>query len=360
MIRASSGAELCASHDNPNPRPSDCAIATDHTYQGDVDLSARVVVGEPVQKSALQWSVPYNVKDDAGNEATTVWRDVVVQEVDLQTVESKIRAEVKKEQEVEKEKAIRNAIREEKIKWEKEQATRTTSNSRTNNRRSSSQKSCPACPVCDCPKEGGTGPQINRENCQEYCDNVSRSCTLSDESISYALLFWLEDVLSPSLAPYVVFGLIAMTAWYVTKTVMTFLFSSRAYHSYDYEDYGAGNDDILLRQPVQQPKTPQQRQMPTTPGAFSPPGQVYSGVAASTPASATANAFFSPPAGSQMGGMGSPPPPPSNSLLRNAPGTPGSVGQREDGDIYNDIYGTPSIITPSRNGQFRRRTNQYS
>ena len=49
-----------------------------------------MVVGEPVQKSSIRWSVPYNVKDVAGSRAHTVWRDVVVEEVDLANVEAEI------------------------------------------------------------------------------------------------------------------------------------------------------------------------------------------------------------------------------------------------------------------------------
>ena len=59
-----------------------------------MDLSRHVVVGEPVQKSSIRWSVPYNVKDAAGNRAHTVWRDVVVEEVDLANVEARVRQEV--------------------------------------------------------------------------------------------------------------------------------------------------------------------------------------------------------------------------------------------------------------------------
>ena len=54
--------------------------AFDQTYKGKVDLSEHVVVGEPIKKGHLRWSVPYDVTDDAGNRATTVWRDVVVEE----------------------------------------------------------------------------------------------------------------------------------------------------------------------------------------------------------------------------------------------------------------------------------------
>ena len=34
MIRETAGAELCATHDHPNPSPDECVKAVDHTYKG--------------------------------------------------------------------------------------------------------------------------------------------------------------------------------------------------------------------------------------------------------------------------------------------------------------------------------------
>jgi hypothetical protein len=340
MIRASSGAEFCTSHNISYKKPSDCAKAIDHTYQGDVDLSSLVVMGEPVQKSPLHWSVPYNVKDDAGNEATTVWRDVMVQEVDLTTVESKIRQDVMKEQQAETEKAIRKAIREEKIKWEKDYAATTNSNSRTNRR--TTEKTCSACPACDCPKQqrkGGSAVEVDGESCRAYCDNVSRSCTLSDDRYIYAALFWLEDMLPPSIVPTVLGALVALCAFFGLRYIANLIFNPRSYQSYDYGDYGVNNDDILLRnQVVQQSRPPPPRDSLST--------------------NNNSAAFFSP--GSQAGLQS---PPPSNGLLNNninrTPATPASANRR-DQEIYDESIYSPSIITPSRMGEGVRRRNPYT
>jgi hypothetical protein len=324
MIRATSGAELCASHNNLHPSPVDCAEAVDRTYQGDVDLSDRVVVGEPVQKSALHWVVPYNVKDDAGNEATTVWRDVVVQEVDLVSVESKIRAQVMREQQAEQKLAIQKAVRDEKAKWEKEQAaTAASTNSRNNRRTTGSDKTCPACSSCDCPKT----PNVNRESCQAYCENVSRSCTLSDESWLYGILFSMEEIFPPWIVPLVAMVFVTTVVMLVLRWIVAFVFNPRAYQSYDYENSGTSNDDMLLRspQPVPSPAPP-----------------------SSTRNNNNQNAsFFSP--GSQAGLQS--PNPVSNGTPRN----------RQAESIYDEsIYMSPPLIAPSKTGDGVRKRNPYT
>lgn len=343
MIRASAGAELCASHNNPLPKPTDCVKAVDHTYQGDIDLSGRVVVGDPVQKSPLEWSVPYNVKDDAGNEATTVWRDIVVEEVDLVSIETKIRNDVMSEQQAETDKAVQKAIREEKLKWEKDyaaqQASSTSTNSRSNRRTSGNKNTCPACPPCDCPEQQGNSVvgRVDGESCQAYCENVSRSCTLSDGSIMYAALFWLEDMLPPSIAPIVMVVMVLFGLTYVLRTLTGFIFNPRPYQSYDYSDYGPNHDGSLLRNRVEEARQPPPRA--PLPKDGSP-------------------AFFSP---SERRPLQSPPP--SNTLLNNGnrtPATPASASRR-DREIYDEsIYATPLVITPSRNGDGVRRRNPYT
>eukprot|EP00934_Nitzschia_sp_Nitz4_P001950 Nitzschia sp. Nitz4//scaffold76_size158648//60033//68082//NITZ4_002544-RA/size158648-processed-gene-0.238-mRNA-1//1//CDS//3329557839//1950//frame0 len=246
MVKATAGAELCATPNNPNPKPSDCVRAVDRTYKGDVDLTDRVVVGEPQRKSALQWVVPYNVKDDAGNEAATVWREVVVQEVDLSRVESLIREEVSREKDLEQKAAIERAIREEKLKWEKE----------NRNRRASSSRSCPECPVCNCPDT----PRTTKSDCHEYCENVSRSCSLSDESAMYSLLFWMEGFLPSSLAPLLLSVVLGFFVLVALRFVMTLLFNPRAYQVRHYSGYDEVNDDAVLNSPRATSRTPSRQE----------------------------------------------------------------------------------------------------
>jgi hypothetical protein len=148
------GAELCATHTNSAPKASDCAIAYDETYKGRVDLSRKVVVGKPVRKSPTRWSVPYDVKDEAGNAAVTVWRDIVVEEVDLADVEARIRKEVLHDKQREIDAAVSRAL------------AKTTGGG---GRRTVAQgQTCPACPPCDCSgnaaPNGGASP-----SCDEVC-----------------------------------------------------------------------------------------------------------------------------------------------------------------------------------------------
>lgn len=239
MVMESAGAELCASPSNPNPKPSDCVRAVDHTYKGEVDLSDRVIVGEPQRKSALQWVVPYNVKDDAGNEAVTVWREVVVQEVDLATVENVIRAEVTKEKELEQQKAIQKAIREEKAKWERE-------NVNANRKRpGSSSRTCPACPACECPNV----PQTTKEDCQQFCEGISRSCSLRDDNVIYAMLFWLESFFPEKGAPLVLLVAITFCVAVVLRNLTFGIFNPKGYQDRHYANNDQIDDAAILNSP---------------------------------------------------------------------------------------------------------------
>lgn len=327
MVRATAGAELCATSSNTNPKPSDCVKAVDRTYKGDVDLSDRVVVGEPIQKAPLQWSVPYNVKDEAGNAAVTVWRDVVVQEVDLASVESLIRAEVTREQEAAQQKAIQKAVREERTKWDREQAN----NNR--NKRSSSTKTCPACPPCDCPDT----PETTRESCSQYCENISKSCSLSDESFVYTLLFWLEDYLSPSLVPALILCALICFALVGVRIALTTIYNPRTYQNHSYSpSYGPMNDEMILRSPqpvMGSSPAPPLRQSLTTMGNIS---------------TTSGNASFLSPPGTQQPSFASPSFPSSNGAPRDRPAEP----------MYDEsIYMSPPLITPSKTGDGVRRRN---
>ncbi|GMH70542.1 hypothetical protein TrST_g14038 [Triparma strigata] len=109
LIKASSGAELCATKENKDVvEPGMCAAAVDHTPDGVVDLTAQIQVGDPVKHPTKKnsWRVPYNVVDKAGNRAQTVWRDVRVDELTFDELEAVMREEF----EVEKKKAVEEAV----------------------------------------------------------------------------------------------------------------------------------------------------------------------------------------------------------------------------------------------------------
>ncbi len=324
MIQATAGAELCATPSNTNPQPSDCVKAVDHTYKGEVDLSDRVQVGEPIQKSPLQWSVPYDVKDDAGNAAITIWRDVVVQEVDLASVESLIRAEITREQESLQQKAIQKAIREEKIKWEREQS----SNNNRNRKPNSSATSCPACPSCVCPDTAAT----TKESCSQYCENMSKSCSLSDENFIYFLLLWLENYLTPSLVPAILLVALTFLVFVVLRFLIATIYNPRTYESYSYASYAHTNDGMFLRTP--QPSM-EQNSLPQSVQHF-PTMDNTNG---------TNGTLFSP---QRQTGFTSPSFATGNGTPRNRPADP----------LYDEsIYMSPPIITPSKTGDGVRRRN---
>lgn len=109
-IQISKGLELCASSSNTNPKH--CVRAIDQTPFGDVDLTSRVTIGElqllnkPPNKNldpnAFYWRVPYEVQDDAGNQATTIYRYIQVKEVSLKEIQLHFKKE--------KDEAIQNAL----------------------------------------------------------------------------------------------------------------------------------------------------------------------------------------------------------------------------------------------------------
>ena len=321
MIRATAGAELCATPSDPNPKPSDCIKAIDQTYKGKVDLSDRVVVGEPIQKSSLQWAIPYNVKDDAGNAATTVWRDVVVQEVDLASFETVIRAEVMRELEVTHEKALQKALRDEKLKWERDQAN-------NNRNRKPNSMTCPACPPCDCLDV----PATTKQSCSQFCDKVSKSCSLSDESFVYTLILSMESYLPPSIIPVVIVVAIVFMGWVVVRFCFSTVYNAKTYNRNNpYLGYSFNNDDRILRtpQPLGLSPTPQYHQFPST-------FEAKTGSHSSQPTPQRQPGFASP---SGLESSGTPP---------NRPTEP----------VYDEnIYMSPPIITPSKTGDGVRRRN---
>lgn len=166
------GAELCATHQNSKPSAVDCVRAWDETYKGRVDLSKNVSIGEPVHKTGLHWSVPYDVKDEAGNKAATVWRDVIVEEVELDDLESRLRRQFEKE----KEAAIQKALADNEKK------------ARGNPRRQNQK--CPECPKCDCSNTGGG---LDEATCMAMCKEREGSCAVEGQGWVHRVMVWFEN-----------------------------------------------------------------------------------------------------------------------------------------------------------------------
>ena len=355
MIRSTAGAELCATHDNPRVKASDCIKAIDQTYKGNVNLSDRVIVGDPIQKSTLHWVVPYNVKDDAGNEATTVYRDVIVEEVSLAGLEKSIREEVAREEQRKTKRAIDSAIREERNKWETESRSPTNSRSRRNSS-DSSAKSCPACPPCDCHETDA----VNAASCSAFCSDMSATCRkLGDDNYIYKLLLLLEDTFPPDLVPMFVLSFLVIGFLYVIRWMMTLIFNPKSYTNYDYGNYNSFNDDMVLATaPEVRQHVPTQTHDGTNRIASQMPPTVS--LATSNGQNGTNGAFFSP--GSHIGShpQNDNRDPPNRYSTNNdflSPHTPSSI--RRDAYDGNSAYQSPPLIVPSKNGDGARRRSPY-
>jgi hypothetical protein len=314
LIDATLGAELCATHSNPNPKPSDCVKASDHTYMGDVDLTPRVVVGTPVEKSPLQWSVPYNVVDAAGNHASTAWRDVVVEEVDIGDLEARIRREVMAAKEVEIQDAVVKAVAEERSKH--------ANNSQPSKARSECRV-CPACPQCK------NAPFDPTKECAKYCESAQPGTCPTG-----AADFWAQFDGNNPLVNLMVLGCFIV----ILRFIITLWFNPGALFGRTNYDYMSGTAPFVpaIAGPPIAPATPGQYVTNRDP-SFSDP--LYG--AAPRGAAPIHGGLFSPQS-SRM-----------HQVEDNGTGTPFSSTspyRSQDVDAV-DIYA--DTITPSRTGDYR-------
>jgi hypothetical protein len=312
------GAELCATQFNPAPNASDCVIAYDETYKGRVDLTRSVVVGEPVKKSALRWSVPYNVKDAAGNSATTVWRDVLVEEVDLASVETRIREEVLQQKKAEIQLAVDKALEAERRKGERGARDRKT------------PVQCPVCPKCD-------NPGISDESsCQAVCDARIQHCAIDEESVVVRVLLWLERFFPPSMVPIVLSCTVIVVSFLMLRSILTLIFNPQAYRRGYYDD--VERERAMMKAVVYHDDGATSNNQGPRFGT-SPQPQVSS--------TGMTNGYFSP----QM----------QYPVAQSAPFAANQY-ESQSGERFTEIYQSPtnSIITPSKRGDGVRRRSPYS
>ena len=366
MIVSTQGAELCASHENSRPQPANCVYAYDETYKGRVDLSTRVKIGDPVKKSSLHWIVPYNVMDDAGNEATTIWRDVVVDEVDLESLEAKIRDEIGRSKDSEIKAAVNKAVQEERRKLEA-----TTSKPHVH-RRSMTHASCPPCPACPentpIPVTTTTTPspdKIDLSMCEKICEERGQQCSFYDNSTVISLLLLLEQHLPAEIVP-VILGLAALMAIFFLFTVLkNLLYNPAAFAaSYDYandQERERSLQNSVTYYPGGSPPLHQtQQHQPLAAGAGTPhtPGGMAGGPPRASLSRDQGSDFFLSP-GNTAGGSG------GAGAFASPPGVHGTQQQVNGNagldsiDDPNGIYMSPPIILPSpRNSgsELRRRS----
>jgi hypothetical protein len=277
-----------------------------------VDLSRAVIVGVPVKKSILRWSVPYDVTDAAGNAATTVWRDIVVEEVDLLSVEAKIREEILHQKNAEIQKAVDKALSDDRKSRER---------GAVNARDRKSPVSCPDCPKCD------SSGKMNQMACQAVCDLRMKTCAIDKESLVVRILIWLERLFPPSMVPVVLTCTAVMIAFLILRWILTLLFNPQAYHRSYYDDIE--RERALMNAVVYHRGAAVNGLNSTIHGSTIPTENI--------------NGHFSPQ---------------SKNPVTQSASSMNSHNQLQ-GEDFTDIYQSP-IITPSKRGDGVRRRSPYS
>lgn len=306
-------------------------------------MSSRVRVGEPFRKSALHWVVPYNVIDDAGNEATTVWRDVVVEEVDFEAMEAKIREEVRQSKETEIQNAVTKALQEERKKQGYNKKGRNTA----------MKQECPACPTCG--EDAGNirfdddQGKLDMAACEKICEQRAMQCSLREESYAMALLVWMEQFVPSTFALFIIGCSVAVFSLAALSFTMRVLFNPGSFAgNYDY--VSEQERELSLQSAVTyypggspQPQRTPQMQSPHFGGGSlnnTPAGTPGGPPKASMSMGHTHGGFFMSPQPSPGAGLFTSPPMQTNGNM-------------------NDIYASPGLIQPSpRQGDsgLRRRS----
>jgi hypothetical protein len=222
-------------------------------------------VGDPLPKHGVgsgshQWRVPYNVVDDAGNKAKTIWRDIIVEEVDIDDFE-------------------RMSIDE-----------RSVNVASTNERRRSEfppQCVCPPCDPCNC-NSNGSDDMLTPSACTAICNEkvaaaqkarISKNtCTPNknranenrapDHEIQHFLLF-LEGLMGTSSMMLVLLGCFTATAAYILQRVIGALFISTGQQTRTYYHTNEDNErECEMMRNVSYFRSP----TPSSNGTSQPPG----------------------------------------------------------------------------------------
>jgi hypothetical protein len=296
-----------------------------------VDLTQSVVVGEPELKSALRWSVPYNVQDAAGNVAETIWRDIVVEEVTLTDVETKVRRDLAKETDAKMKRAVDKALEEERRKRSKQSGA--------------SAKACPACPKCECPDSSsnnsdGSQRLCSSSACESYCAPQRELNAVLEQSYIYRASLWLERLIPTALIPTVLLTVALLFLTFLWSFLWSVLLSMIRAWTYRPDMYNALDErtERAMRDSVLYALRSE--------GFASPPIAAGNGN----------DPFFSP----------------RTATVASAPTTPYSVGTSPGisngyrgsyslGDNNsNSIFAADSIITPNRRSDAVRRRTPHS
>jgi hypothetical protein len=353
LIRATSGAELCATYANLNPNAGDCTRAYDETYQGRVNLSRNVRVGEPVQQSALHWIVPYDVSDAAGNVANTVWRDVKIEEVDLADIESKLQKEATHDRKTEIQVAVDKALAEserrkrEEIKLEVRKALEEDRRRRgVMHVGGRDSKACPDCPMCDC------SGKLDESTLEAAFANVSAAtCSIHKDSYVVLAMLWMENFLPIQMIPIVLFTALLVVVWTTLRWFLAMIFSPASQPM----SYIASDERERL---LQGSVTVYHSNTPAKPGNGQAPPGLPPTVSFALGGGGN-QSIFSP----QQSSMGSPGYFNTSSISSNQQQL--HSGQRivttNMNSSYDDIYASPlDVMTPRRRGEGAYRTAPFA
>jgi hypothetical protein len=261
-----------------------------------------------------------------------VWRDVIIEEVELFDLENRVRNEVMAEKDREIEIAVKRAVDAEKKKMERVQVQSRSIKTRETT-------ACSTCPACEC-KAG----DFEESKCTAFCDKMIAAMgeTCPNKERFAGLLDFMDYILSPSV--WSAFGVvvIAFAALQGLRYICTVLFNPQALSSSGdiYQDtrephqaaMSAAGYSLTPTRPYPDQKIPVsagphhvQQQTDTGGGLFSPPQNRMN--------------HFHPSAGSPF-------------FAR----TNGTDLQSQNNNGYDDsIYEDIPIIVPSRTGDLRRR-----
>jgi hypothetical protein len=277
-----------------------------------VNLSDKVRIGEPVQKSSLHWVVSYDVTDESGNAATTAWRDIIVEEVDLASfqrdtdvdaVVKKALLEKEKEHQLEMRRQVAKAIEEDRQKRAGKAAT-----------------SCPNCPKCDC-----APGSVDASSCESYCKNKVQTCTLNhyQDSALMQVMMWLEEYVPWQIVPLLVTSVVVVFGATLLRWMITFLLTP----STRPRTYIASDE---LERQLQSAATTL-----TSPNGYTVNGNSYHQPLLQQQQQQQQQQFSQPQAPFFSPGFGSPP---TEGRVPDVPRTSG----------YDDIYASPPLITPRK------------
>ena len=226
--------------------------------------------------------MPYNVVDDAGNKAKTVYRTIRVEEIDLSGIERRIRDEILADKQREIDRAVAVAVEKERRK------------SPTDPR--GAQK-CSPCPECICPdKRNGLSDAQCKSICDERikaeqgtCPNIERPQTLAKDTLHPLVgevFSFFESFLSASFVLTILLCTFAFFVLWLVRCIMNAAFSPRDAYYYTKED------------------EERERAMLRAVSYYRSPGAVSAAVSSTTPSmppratmngAAVGNGIFSPP-----------------------------------------------------------------